>query len=738
MPQSKTDRRTKRQRLSTAAVQAVLLLNITTVGCFSKPDHASPLDHPPGKDQAMAVSGVGGHKRNQGRQSIDAETSRSHFAAFLGQVRESQTPLTVSPAEPTASTSGYANDSNPPLVQTNPWVSTERSTSVQGSGNAPNRNRGLADRDFGIQRSSRMAAARLQLTAPEYSDPDDLLPGPQSVLENDAEMAIEDDIESLSDLTDMVDGETAGGPADAESRRNPIEDFAEFRREFAQRDRGPAWRLDFGEAIQLGLVNNKEVAVIEPLPEVDRARVGIERGEFDPVFGVSTFGGRDDRQVRSEVATFGAAVDSQSIDFFRPFNGLNQVFLRQDLATGGSYEVGFGTNYLRFVPDAPELIVPSGWESAINLQYTQPLLRGRGRAAAQRDLRVTAARAKQTEFDFRTKLRIIVRDVDLAYWDLALQERRLASAEAFVAIAEIFREQELERQELGQSARPEILQVQSVLNEFLVELTKNQRDRNVAEMKLRTELGIAELFMQSSMNISVVDEKIFDRIRPSTEELMVVDTDRMAAQLSADIARAMTRPELIQQDAKIEEARANYAAARNKLLPDVNARVQYTKVGLDKNFGDSIGTIFNEGFDTYGVGVTFQQRAGLRSEQAEVRQFYFQIATETARRAEIAHDVVGELRELLAEIDGSARLFRDAEKFVYVLLEQQKALDELYKDGKVTLFQRLGNIRSLQLAELDMQDRWGELAEALALYRFERGDDATNYGVQIHAHAAAY
>ena len=618
-----------------------------------------------------------------------------------------ETPVDVDqPAETPARTTV----SNPiprsveePVIHLNPWIDP---TAFQDA-------RSTRDRDLRSM-SAALATARLQLTAPEDS-------------------VDEEAIDSSSDETEASDFDDKTGDREStdisKKSANPIEDFAAFRKRYSARPRGPGWKLSFADAIQLGLVNNKEVAVIEPLPEVAKAVVGFERGVFDPVIGVSTFGGDDDRQVRSEIATFGAAVDSQQVDYFRPFNGLNQTYVRQRLATGGSYEIGFGTNYLRFQPDAPELIVPSGWESAINLEYTQPLLRGRGRVAAQRDLRIAAARSKQTEFEFRSKLRTIIRDVDLAYWDLAFFERRIQSSDAFVAIGKIFLEQETERQSLGQSARPQILQVLSVLNEFQVEQTKNRREREVAEMVLRTELGLAQLFLQDDLSLTQFDDRIMLPIEPVTSELMSVDR----RQLSADIAVAMARPELGQQTAKIEEAKANYVAAKNKLLPDVNARVLYSKVGLEKNLGDSVGTIFDEGFDTYGVGVTFERRVGLRSEQAEVRQFYFQIATETARRAEIAHDIVGELRELLADIEGSAQLLRDAESYVRVLTEQQVALDELYKDGKVTLFQRLENIRSLQRAELDMQDRWGELARAIAFYRYERGDDAAEHGVSVQS-----
>ncbi|WP_146461452.1 TolC family protein [Rubripirellula tenax] len=492
-------------------------------------------------------------------------------------------------------------------------------------------------------------------------------------------------------------------------------------------DADPEWELSLDDSIRLGLANNKEISVITPLPSVAAAKVSVERGDFDPVFGISTFGGETDRQVRSRIATFGAPVDFQETDFFRPLSGRNQTYLRQQLPTGGKYEIGMGTNYLRYVPDAAQLLVPSGWETALNLEYTQPLFRGRGRSAAQRELRIASARQRQSEHEFRIRLRNIVRDIDVGYWELAGTTRQSRAAEAYVRLAAEYSRQEAERAELGQSARTEILQVASVLNEFRVARESTLRDRRVAEMKLRTELGLAQMVYPGTDEPMGFDSEVYWDIHATGQNIEPV----LSTPIAADIAKAMTRPELAVANARIEEARANLAAAKNKLLPDVNAHAMYSKLGLEKGLDDSVATIFDDDYHTWGAGVSYERRLRQRSENGEVRQYSFQIAHEQARQNELSHDFVGKLRELRAAINGWERVLKVAAEYVQVLTEQQIALGELYKDGRVSLFQRLENLRALQAAELDMHDKWIELAKAVAHYRYERGDDPSMYGVQI-------
>ena len=509
-------------------------------------------------------------------------------------------------------------------------------------------------------------------------------------------------------------------------------------------DSVPRWRLSLEESIQVGLANNKDIAVITPSSSIAATLVSIERGDFDPVVGVSVFGGQDDRQVRSNIANFNSGLGFQNRDFFRPLSGLNQAFVRQRLASGGSYEIGYGTNYQRFDPVGTDLLLASGWESSLNFQLSQPLLRGRGVASSQQRIRVAAARQRQSEYEFRARLREIVRSIDIAYWELAGAQKRVEAAERFVLIAEKAAEDEAARKELGQSAKPDVLQTQRLVLEFKITLEQSRRARDVAELRLRRELGIAQLAMKAplamqaplTLEASPASEGYDSRYDLPIEVVSVATETVSSADLDSAIAQAMSRPELSATQARIDQAKIALAAARNNLLPDVTAHAVFSKTGLQKNLDDSVSTLFDDDFGTWGAGVTYQRRLKQRSEHAAVRKQCLLISQYQAEQNRIAHDIVAKLRTLVASIESYQRTLSQQESLVEVLAEQQEGFDELYTDNRVTLFQRLENARASQLANHEKIDTWVLTMTALADWRFERGDDASSFGIDVTTHAA--
>ncbi len=490
----------------------------------------------------------------------------------------------------------------------------------------------------------------------------------------------------------------------------------------------PTWKLSLNETIQIGLANNRTVAVVSPAPGIAGAMVSIERGAFDPFVGMSVFGGEDDRQVRSTIDNFGAPVNFLQRDYLNPNLGLNQIYLRQQLMTGGNYEIGFGTNYERFNPAGTALILPSGWDSAVNLRFTQPLLRGRGSSVATSKLCIAQAQREQSQFEFLAQIRQIVRDIDIAYWELAGARKKLQVADHYVQLAQQFDKQEIERQELGLSAKPQVVQSRTLLSEYMVSRALARREVSVAEMKLRAQLGLAELiYREGGLCNQNWDMQFELPIEP------VVQNDELQESLDMEyaISRSMSRPDLFAQQQRLSALNAALVAARNGLLPDVNAYALYSANGLEKGLDDSISTILDGDYKTWGLGLSYEQRTTLRSERGELRRLTLLAVQENARYRQISHNIVGSLRETKADIEGLREVYAEQEKRVASGQEQQEILDELYKDGKGTLFQRLENSRLVQNAEIELYDYWTRIQVAQARWRFERGDDASQYNVEI-------
>ncbi|WP_419195284.1 TolC family protein [Novipirellula herctigrandis] len=490
----------------------------------------------------------------------------------------------------------------------------------------------------------------------------------------------------------------------------------------------PTWQLTLVDSVHLGITNNRDVAVLQPAPKANAAAVSFERGDFDPVFGLSVFGGEDDRQVRSEIQNFGAKTNYQNRDFFKPVDGLNQIYLKQRLMNGGSYEIGVGTDYQRFVPAGSELILPSAWESSININYIQPLLRGRGKAAATVKLRVAQAKQEQSQYEFYTELREIVRDIDIAYWELAGARRRLDVAKRYVRLGEIYNEQEIERGDLGLSAKPQQIQAMTLLGDFIISAAQAKVEVDVSEMKLRRLLGIADqLYADNSLCSLESNPEIGLPIEP------VYDVNHLdePTDLSAAISHAMSRPEIVFQQAKVKEIQYRLAAAKNSLLPDIKAYTQYQQLGLAKELDSSSSTVFDGDYELWGVGITYERRLTQRSERADVRRLSYLLCQEQAQARKVSHDIVGQLRETKAFIDTARATIEAREAQLEKLAEQVEIYNELYKENRVSLFERVQFATRLQEAELSLIQDWTLLQANQAQWRFARGDNADTCGIEL-------
>ncbi|MEM9825035.1 MAG: TolC family protein [Planctomycetota bacterium] len=515
------------------------------------------------------------------------------------------------------------------------------------------------------------------------------------------------DGDSVSKVDSLLDG---GVPVDVDDRADQA---------------APAWHLTLAEAIDIGLSNSPDVKAVRYAPLINEAVAGVELGEFDPVGGVSLFGGQDDRLARSLVDTFAAPVDFRDSDFFTPVNGLNNFFVRQRLKRGATYEFGYGTDYQRFDPAGLDLLFPSGWEASINFQFTQPLLRGRGKAANLRRYYLALAQSEETGYEAQARTRELVRNIELAYWELSAAFARVKVAEQYVKLGIDFERQEAERKDLGISAMPQQLQTQTLLADFNVALRLAQRDTNIAEKRLRTAMGIAAMYPAGCGSLDMPPQVYELPIRPMIE----ASVQPVAMDLDAAVAHAMNRPVFGIIQARIHGARHNLAAARNALLPQLDATAVYRKTGLDKGLDDANSSLFNRRFDTWGVGVTYQQSAYQRSARNAIRRFELTIAEEETRAEALANQIAGDLSRFKADVEGSYQTFLARRKQVNYLRQFVDALNELYLDDKVSLFQRLEITRALQASEVESVEAWGLMQTATARYRFERGDVPADYGV---------
>jgi outer membrane protein TolC len=480
-------------------------------------------------------------------------------------------------------------------------------------------------------------------------------------------------------------------------------------------DSPSAYPLSLLDAVRIGLEQSKEVIVLGYEPSVDATLIQNAKSVFDPVKGVAAYGGQSDVQVRSEIQSFGSVADFLDTNFLRPFNRPNNLYLRRNLVSGGQAELGFSTDYEDYFPQGDQLIVNPGWDSALNFQFDQPLMRGLGVDSSLAPLKIAQAKYKESRYNFMAQIRMLSRDIELAYWEFASAERCHRVAKQLLAQVESLLDEESRRAELGQSALPNVLQVKSLYEEFRVLEMERGQLRDIAESRLRQIMGVDLCFAAESQmytpsnNLNCLPLTATDN----------GEADSALQPFEATLPLALQRPEVMAQRAVVRAAKVDLIRARNDLKPDLSARVNYSVNGLDENLGNSIRTIARHEYNTWAVGVVYERPFGLRTAKADLDRAELTIAQETARLNQIEFDISHAVRRAEDKLHSAENILTGQERRVAVAQEQLDAYIALYKEGRVDIFLRVESERTLAAAKLEMVEAWRDKQFAIAERNFE-------------------
>ena len=134
------------------------------------------------------------------------------------------------------------------------------------------------------------------------------------------------------------------------------------------RKEGALLEISLKEAIRLALNNNLERAIENFNEEINREQIIRTRGFYDPVFAFTVGWSSSESPTRSELDAGGGVVVSE----FKNFQFNNEF--TQNVAGGGTF-VASWTNS-RFDTNSLFNFLNPSYNTRLNLQFTQPLMRG--------------------------------------------------------------------------------------------------------------------------------------------------------------------------------------------------------------------------------------------------------------------------------------------------------------------------------------------------------------------------
>lgn len=322
--------------------------------------------------------------------------------------------------------------------------------------------------------------------------------------------------------------------------------------------------------------------------------------------------------------------------------------LRKRTSTGGRVElsqrVGFqDTNSNFFVPD------PQGTAKLV-LNFTQPLMRGRGREYTQ-SLTVLATIDKDiAEAEFSRQVQSHLLEICRAYWGLFLERSLLVQKRRSAERAE---------------------HVQRLLQERAsIDAVRPQLQRAAAELAIRqadlVRAGLAVQNAEARIRALVNDPRLGDSMGNLELIPITLPSDQPCEiQLEQSLALAMEkRPEITQAIEQLKAGSVRLQVSKNELMPMLNLVTESYLSGLQGggSIGDAFTEQFRDGRPSFAVGLQYEIPRGNRAaksrnqrRQIELRQLQQQFHT-TAQTLRLEVEVaVRELQTAHTEMTAQKR-----------------------------------------------------------------------------------
>ena len=380
-----------------------------------------------------------------------------------------------------------------------------------------------------------------------------------------------------------------------------------------------------------------------------------------------------------------------------PFNP--QLFQAQDVtqqsaiskrtATGGvatlRQQVIYGSNNVAVGPIARA--VPSDWTALIEAQIQHPLMRNRGTLINRIPVVLASLNEDISIVEFEVQVRNLVRDVEVAYWDLYVAYRAVATTMVGRNSAQATQQFAKLNLEGGTGTKQDLAQATEQYYQF-----KGQLESALAGSNLpgSDRLGVygAERQLRERMGLAPTDGRL---IRPITEPNIArveFDWDESVAQL------LYLTPELRRTKIRIQQNEQELIAAKNQILPEVNLSLLYRWVGVgdtlgppqrrDVNFpspgSSALGELTEGDFQEAAVRLDIQPNSiGSRRELTRIRGAQLQLARERAflqdqERLQVSQlsDAEGKLKTHYQLVQTNAQRWQAAEQEVQARLAEYK------------------------------------------------------------------
>jgi outer membrane protein TolC len=373
------------------------------------------------------------------------------------------------------------------------------------------------------------------------------------------------------------------------------------------------------------------------------------------------------------------------------------------------------------------------FDSTLNLQITQPLLRNAGRFANTAPLIIARRTLQQSRASFEAEVNDAILQVVSLYWNAVQARGALEVQQKSLKLADVSFERDNRALELGALPPLDIYRSQSEVASRKVQVIQAKYSLAQAEEDLRITIGADQDPQYHSMDLVLTEAP-----QPVGE---LASTDAETA-----LALALKqRPEIEVSADSLANDETSVRLAHNQLLPNLSLTGFYQSSGLGGNqydlttgklvspggFGSSFNQLFGFGYPGYGGTLTLNlplrnraAKAGLGNALvSRTRDLY----TDRQIREQLIHEVNNAVRQL-----EEAKLALAAGTTSFDLAQKSLTSDQRkYELGAETNFFVLDSQTKLAQAELVLLQTQINYQIALASVGHATGDLFSPYHVKI-------
>src|SRR5271156_5307770 len=457
-------------------------------------------------------------------------------------------------------------------------------------------------------------------------------------------------------------------------------------------------RLRLQDAVLLALENNSGIRIEETQVEAQKFSLLGAYRPFDPLVQSSANINRSSLSNFSQLQGVGTTSNAA-------LNTLSQNFLAsytQTFITGTNIFASVSTG--KTSTNSDFFFLNPNFNSTINLQFTQPLLRNAGRFANTAPLVIARRALKQSRASFEAQVNDAILQVVTEYWTVVQARGSFDVEQRSLALAESSYQHDKRALELGALPPLDIYRSESEVAARRLQAIQSEYVLKQAQEALRFTIGVDQDPTLAALELDLVEKP-----EPEGEIENVDPVEVLRKALSA-------RPEIAAANDAIVNDETSIRLARNALKPDLSLTGFYQTNGIggnqyDLNTGQLIspgglGTSFNQmfGFGFPGYGGTLTLNLPIRNRGAKAN-----LGTALVARRHDLYTSQITREQIVQQVKDSVHLLEEAKltlaagKTSLELAQKSLAADQRkYELGAETNFFVLDSQTKLAQSELEL------------------------------------